>query len=61
VLLGIEPARGPAASASDVFRRNPHYLENRTLYYSGAIGTAEGFAGLILDQVEAFDQRLAAA
>jgi sirohydrochlorin cobaltochelatase len=57
VLLGIESARTQAASKNEVFRHNPHLSDGRALYYSGAIGTAEGFADLILDQVETFDQR----
>lgn len=57
VLLGIEAAPTPAASKNEVFRHNPHHSDGRALYYSSSIGTAEGFAGLILDQVETFDQR----
>ena len=56
VLLGIEAAPTEAASKNEVFRHNPHRSDGRALYYSSAIGTAEGFAGLILDQVETFDQ-----
>ena len=61
VLLGIEAAPTAAASRNEVFRNNPHHSDGRALYYSSAIGTAEGFAGLVLDQVETFDQRHAAA
>jgi sirohydrochlorin cobaltochelatase len=57
VLLGIEPEPTQAASKNEVFRRNPHHSDGRALYYSSAIGTAEGFASLILDQVETFDQK----
>jgi len=60
VLLGIESTGKPAASSSEVFRRNPYQIGGHSLYYSGAIGTADGFADLILDQVETFDQRQAA-
>ena len=58
VLLGIEAA--PAGSASerqrrgDVFRRNPHHLHGRTLYYASAIGTDARFADLIVEQVGRF-------
>lgn len=61
VLLGIEPAGTQPAGKNEVFRHNPYHLDGRALYYSGAIGTAEGFAGLILDQVETFDRRHRAA
>ncbi len=54
VLLGIDSAIGKAASQSDVFRHNPHDLRGRRLYYGSAIGTDPGFAGIILDQVAAF-------
>ena len=61
VLLGIETETGPAASKTDVFRHNPTQSHGHALYYSSAIGTEPGFANLILDQVEAFDTRHAAA
>ena len=61
VLLGIEAEPTQAASRQDVFRRNPVHAHGHELYYSSAIGTNPGFAELILDQVEAFDQRHAAA
>jgi len=61
VLLGIETEPTQAASKMDVFRRNPVHSHGHALYYSSAIGTNPGFAELILDQVEAFDQRHAAA
>ncbi|MEP6937366.1 MAG: CbiX/SirB N-terminal domain-containing protein [Chthoniobacterales bacterium] len=60
VLLGIEAA--PTASASDlakageVFRRNPHHLRGRTLYYASSIGTDNRIADVIVDQVTAFDR-----
>ena len=54
VLLGIAEDIGPAASQSDVFRRNPYHLRGRQLFYSGAIGTDPGFADVILDQVRDF-------
>ncbi len=61
VLLGIESEPTQAASKNEVFRNNPHHADGRALYYSSAIGTAEGFADLILDQVETFDQKHAGA
>jgi sirohydrochlorin cobaltochelatase len=56
VLLGIENEVGPAASQREVFRRNPHILRGKTLYYSSAIGTERLIADVILDQVADFDQ-----
>ena len=55
VLLGIEDEVGPAASQRDAFRQNPHYLRNKTLYYTSAIGTDRLMADVILDQVADFD------
>ena len=55
VLLGIETETGSAASESEVFRRNPHCLHGRQLYYASAIGTEPLFADVILDQIAAFD------
>jgi sirohydrochlorin cobaltochelatase len=55
VLLGIEEDVGEPASRRDVFRRNPHRLRSKTLYYSRAIGTDVHMADVILDQVAAFD------
>jgi sirohydrochlorin cobaltochelatase len=54
VLLGISEDIGPAASQSDVFRRNPYQLRDRQLFYSGAIGVDPGFANVIVDQVHSF-------
>lgn len=54
VLLGIAEDIGPAASQSEVFRRNPYHLRGKQLFYSGAIGTDPGFADVILDQVRTF-------
>lgn len=45
-LLGIE-GRG-------AFRRNPHRLRGRSLYYANAIGTDARFAEIIVEQTEAF-------
>src|SRR5205823_10603263 len=57
VLLGIETERTGAASKMDVFRKNPHRVEGRDLYYASAIGTEPLFAEVILDQVAAFDRQ----
>ena len=58
VLLGIDSApSGPASArqqAGEVFRRNPHHLHGRALYYASAIGTDARFADVIVDQVKTF-------
>jgi sirohydrochlorin cobaltochelatase len=56
VLLGIEAEPTAAASQRTVFRRNPHRLQGRYLYYASAIGTEPRFAEIILEQAEAFDE-----
>lgn len=55
VLLGIREETGPAASQTDVFHENPRHLHGRTLFYSGAIGSAPEFAGAIVDQARTFN------
>ena len=55
VLLGIEPGPTAAASQQAIFRRNPHQLQGRNLYYASAIGTEPQFAEIILEQAAAFD------
>ncbi len=55
VMLGIEAEVGPAASQTEVFRKNPHKLRGKTLYYSSAIGTEPLLADVILDQIMDFD------
>lgn len=58
VLLGIHKELGPAASDSDIFKQNPHYLQDKKLYYGSAVGTDPMMAEVILDQVKAFDLTL---
>jgi sirohydrochlorin cobaltochelatase len=55
VLLGIDEEPGEAASRRNLFRKNPHHLRGRTLYYAASIGTEPLLAELIVEQVEAFD------
>ncbi|MGB8342915.1 MAG: CbiX/SirB N-terminal domain-containing protein [Chthoniobacterales bacterium] len=55
VLLGIEAEPTAAASQRDIFRRNPHRLRERALYYASAIGTEPRFAEIIIEQAAAFD------
>ncbi|MFN0078661.1 MAG: CbiX/SirB N-terminal domain-containing protein [Prosthecobacter sp.] len=57
VLLGMREEIGAALSESGVFHHNPHQLQGRLLYYSGAIGTAAHMADVILDQVHDFDAK----
>ena len=57
VLLGIESGPTEAASQQEVFRRNPHFLDGRELYYASAIGTEPLMADVILDTVERFDRK----
>ncbi len=54
VLLGMEKE-----GAGDVFRRNPHQLQGRSLYYASSIGTEARFADLLVAQAEAFDRNRA--
>jgi sirohydrochlorin cobaltochelatase len=55
VMLGIEPGPTAAASEQTIFRRNPHELQGRALYYASAIGTEPQFAEIIVAQARAFD------
>ena len=57
VLLGINPEPVGAASQLGLFRNNPISLRGRKLYYASAIGTSPMLADVILDQVEAFDEK----
>jgi sirohydrochlorin cobaltochelatase len=54
VLLGIEPDTGavttPRTQSGDVFRRNPHHLRGRSLFYGSSIGTDSRFADVIIEQ-----------
>lgn len=54
VLLGIENETSAAASAPEVFRRNPYMLHGRSLYYASAIGTEPAFADIIIEQADSF-------
>ena len=56
VLLGIETEPTAAASQRSIFRRNPHRLHGRDLYYASAIGTEPRFAEIIVEQAEAFGE-----
>ncbi|MBA3883707.1 MAG: cobalamin biosynthesis protein CbiX [Chthoniobacterales bacterium] len=54
VLLGIQREATAAASAQEVFRRNPYTLAGRSVHYASAIGTEPKFADIIIEQAEAF-------
>ena len=56
VLLGIEAEVTAAASQRAIFRRNPHRLHERDLYYASAIGTEPKFGEIIVEQAAAFDR-----
>jgi sirohydrochlorin cobaltochelatase len=56
ILLGIDPGKTVATGRRAAFRRNPHRLQGRDLYYASAIGTEPSFAEIILHQAEAFDR-----
>jgi sirohydrochlorin cobaltochelatase len=55
-LLGIESNTGvvarPRTQSGDVFRRNPHHLRGRSLFYAGSIGTDSRFADVIIEQAK---------
>jgi len=55
VMLGIKPGPTAAASEDTIFRRNPHQLQGRALYYASAIGTEPQIAEIIVAQASAFD------
>jgi sirohydrochlorin cobaltochelatase len=61
VLLGIaDEAKSSITSGGkrcEIFRRNPHKLNGRSLFYSGAIGTDARFADVILEQAADFDRQ----
>jgi sirohydrochlorin cobaltochelatase len=61
-LIGIPAAAGvdrggpgstpPATAHGEVFRRNPHKIDNRSLFYAPSIGTDPGFADIIVEQAK---------
>jgi len=61
VLLGIaDEGKSSITSGGkrcEIFRRNPHKLNGRSLFYSGAIGTDARFADVILEQAADFDRQ----
>jgi sirohydrochlorin cobaltochelatase len=53
VLLGI--AAGQPLKGREIFRQNPYQVDNRAVYYAGAIGTEPEFTDTIIKQVARFD------
>ena len=56
VLLGIGQGLASAASQQEVFRRNPHEIEGRALYYANSLGNDPRMGEIIVKQAEAFDR-----
>ncbi len=60
VLLGIASEGSAAANRNargEIFRQNPYKIDNRSLFYAGAIGTDPRFADLLIEQARAFDSK----
>jgi sirohydrochlorin cobaltochelatase len=48
-------ATASRAARGEVFQRNPHKIEGRSLFYAPSIGTDAGFADIIIEQATKFD------
>src|SRR6266513_723149 len=60
VLLGIASKRSTINSRmarGEVFQRNPHKIEGRSLFYAPSIGTDAGFADIIIEQAAKFGSK----
>jgi sirohydrochlorin cobaltochelatase len=44
-------------SGREVFQRNPHKIDGRSLFYAPSIGTDAGFADIIIEQAAKFDSK----
>jgi sirohydrochlorin cobaltochelatase len=58
VLLGIASERSVSnrrAERGEIFRHNPHRINDRSLFYAPSIGTDSGFADIIIEQATKFD------
>jgi sirohydrochlorin cobaltochelatase len=53
-LLGIVTAETGPGPAGEVYRRNPHRVADRLLYYAPSIGTEAGLADVIIAQARGF-------
>jgi len=49
------PATASRGARGEVFQRNPHKIERRSLFYAPSIGTDPGFADIIIEQAVKFD------
>jgi sirohydrochlorin cobaltochelatase len=43
------------AARGEVFQRNPHKIERRSLFYAPSIGTDPGFVDIVIEQAAKFD------
>jgi sirohydrochlorin cobaltochelatase len=53
VLLGIANRKsraGSSAARGEIFRHNPHKIDERSLFYAPSIGTNPGFVDIIIEQ-----------
>jgi sirohydrochlorin cobaltochelatase len=58
VLLGIASERSVSnrrAERGEIFRHNPHRINDRSLFYAPSIGTDPGFADIIIEQAAKFE------
>lgn len=55
-LLGIANESSRAAPG-EIFRRNPHEIDKRSLFYAESIGTDPGFVDVIIEQATKFDRK----
>ena len=58
VLLGIASERSVSnrrAERGEIFRHNPHRINDRSLFYAPSIGTDSGFPDIIIEQATKFD------
>src|SRR5438034_6123285 len=54
-LLGIANGRsvtGSRGARGEIFRHNPHMIDDRSLFYAPSIGTEPGVADIIIEQAE---------
>jgi len=54
-LIGISNMRSAATSRvvhGEIFRHNPHKIDDRLLFYAPSVGTDSGFADIIIEQAQ---------
>lgn len=54
VMLGIAMEKSGAGAGREVFRQNPYKIDNRSIYYTSAIGTEPQLADIMIKQVASF-------